>query len=48
MAINREELIDAVPAASYPANGLFSPGQQGYLEDNGLSIEQDIEGARRR
>ena len=32
-------------ASSTPANGIFSPGQQGYLEDNGLSIEQDLEGA---
>jgi ABC-type transport system substrate-binding protein len=24
---------------------LFSPGQQGYLEDNGLSVEQDLDAA---
>ncbi|MEZ5251818.1 MAG: ABC transporter substrate-binding protein [Ilumatobacteraceae bacterium] len=28
------------------ANGLFSPGQEGYLEDNGLDTAQDVEGAR--
>jgi peptide/nickel transport system substrate-binding protein len=46
MAINREELINAVGGGILtPANGLFSPGQQGYLEDNGLPMEQDLEGA---
>jgi peptide/nickel transport system substrate-binding protein len=46
MAIDRQELIDATGGGILtPANGLFSPGQQGYLEDNGLSIEQDLEGA---
>lgn len=36
LALNREELIDAVAGGILqPANGLFSPGQQGYLEDNG-------------
>ncbi len=46
MAINRQELIEATGGGILePANGIFSPGQQGYLEDNGLSIEQDLEGA---
>jgi ABC-type transport system substrate-binding protein len=36
LALNREELIEAVAGGILnPANGLFSPGQQGYLEDNG-------------
>lgn len=36
LAIDRQELIDATAAGILaPANGLFSPGQQGYLEDNG-------------
>jgi peptide/nickel transport system substrate-binding protein len=47
MAIDRQELIDATGGGIQdPANGLFSPGEQGYLDDNGLSLEQDIEGAR--
>jgi peptide/nickel transport system substrate-binding protein len=47
MAIDRQELIDATGGGLLtPANGLFSPGQQGYLEDNGLNIEQDIDGAK--
>ena len=46
MAIDRQEMIDATSGGILtPANGLFSPGQQGYLEDNGFSIEQDVEGA---
>ena len=46
MAIDRQELIDSTGGGILePANGLFSPGQEGYLEDNGLSIEQDIDGA---
>ena len=28
------------------ANGLFSPGQEGYLDDNGFSTDQDLEGAK--
>jgi peptide/nickel transport system substrate-binding protein len=46
-AINRQELIDAINGGILtPANGPFSPGQQGNLEDNGFNIEQDIEGAK--
>lgn len=46
MAIDRDELINATNGGlSEPANGLFSPGQQGYLEDNGLSLEQDLDTA---
>ena len=29
-----------------PANSVFSPGQEGYLEDNGFKIDQDINGAK--
>jgi peptide/nickel transport system substrate-binding protein len=47
MAIDRQELIDATEGGlTTPANGMFSPGQQGYLEDNGLVMEQDLDGAR--
>ena len=28
------------------ANGVFSPGQEGYLEDNGFDPAQDIAGAQ--
>ena len=46
-AINRTEEIDLASGGILtPANGLFSPGQEGYLEDNGFSTEQDIEGAK--
>ena len=46
MAIDRQEFVDATSNGfSTVANGLFSPGQQGYLEDNGLPVEQDLEAA---
>ena len=46
LAIDRVELIDATGGGILePANGVFSPGQQGYLDDNGLSLEQDIDAA---
>ena len=46
MAIDRQEIIDATSGGILePANGVFSPGQEGYLEDNGLPIEQDLDGA---
>jgi peptide/nickel transport system substrate-binding protein len=46
-AIDRTELIDLTAGGILqPANGLFSPGQEGYLEDNGFSTDQDIEGAK--
>lgn len=42
LAINREELIEATAGGILaPANGLFSPGQEGYLEDNGGSTSFD-------
>lgn len=47
LAIDRKELIDAVGGGILkPANGLFSPGQQGYLEDNGGSTTYDPEKAK--
>jgi peptide/nickel transport system substrate-binding protein len=46
MAIDRDELNAATNGGlSEAANGLFSPGQQGYLEDNGLSLVQDLDTA---
>lgn len=46
-AIDRQEVIDLVAGGlTQIANGLFSPGQQGYLEDNGFDPAQDIEGAK--
>ena len=46
LAINREELINATSGGILePANGPFSPGQQGHLDDNGLVLEQDLEAA---
>ena len=46
LAIDRQELIDATAGGILePANGLFSPGQQGYLEDNGGSTAFDPDAA---
>lgn len=46
-AIDRQELIDLTAGGLLQvANGLFSPGQEGYLEDNGFDPSQDIEGAQ--
>lgn len=46
-AIDRQELIDLTSdGLNQVANGLFSPGQEGYLEDNGMPTGQDIEGAQ--
>jgi peptide/nickel transport system substrate-binding protein len=46
-AVDRVELIDLTGGGLLkPANSVFSLGQEGYLEDNGFSIEQDIEGAK--
>ncbi len=47
LAIDRQELIDATAGGILkPANGLFSPGQQGYLEDNGGSTTFDPDTAK--
>jgi peptide/nickel transport system substrate-binding protein len=46
-ALDRQELIDlTADGILQVANGLFSPGQEGYLEDNGFDPAQDLEGAR--
>jgi peptide/nickel transport system substrate-binding protein len=46
LAIDRQELSDVTSNGfNSPANGLFSPGQQGYLEDSGLAVEQDADAA---
>ncbi|MCU1360556.1 MAG: putative transporter substrate-binding protein, partial [Ilumatobacteraceae bacterium] len=47
MAIDRQELIDLTAGGILQvANGLFSPGQEGYMEDNGFNTAQDIDGAK--
>jgi len=47
MAVDRQELIDATGGGiEQPLSTPFTPGQEGYLDDNGLSVEQDIEGAK--
>ena len=47
MAVDRQELIDLTEGGILkPANGLFSPGQEGYLADNGFSTDQNIDGAK--
>ena len=46
-ALDRQELIDLTDGGILKAaNGLFSPGQEGYLDDNGFDPAQDIEGAK--
>ena len=46
-ALDRQELIDlTADGILQVANGLFSPGQEGYMEDNGTSTAQDLEGAQ--
>lgn len=46
-AVDRTELNDLTADGILQiANGLFSPGQEGYLEDNGFNTDQDIEGAK--
>jgi peptide/nickel transport system substrate-binding protein len=47
MAIDRQELIDLIEGGlTQVANGLFSPGQEGYLEDNGFDPAQNIPAAQ--
>jgi peptide/nickel transport system substrate-binding protein len=46
LAIDREEFNEVTnDGFNAVANGLFSPGQQGYLGDNGLPLEQDLDAA---
>lgn len=48
LAIDRDEYVDALDAGvTTKANGLFSPGEQGYLADNGFSMDQDVAEAKR-
>lgn len=43
-AVDRQELIDLTAAGILQAaNGLFSPGQEGYLDDNGDPMDRDLE-----
>ncbi len=47
MAIDRQEIINLTQGGILQvANGLFSPGQQGYLADNGFSTAQNIDAAK--
>ena len=47
LAIDRDEFNDATSNGFDPsANGLFSPGEQGYLADNGLPMDQDLDTTR--
>jgi peptide/nickel transport system substrate-binding protein len=47
-AIDRKELNDLTEGGILKiANGVFSPGQEGYLDDNGFSTAQDIDGAKK-
>ncbi|MEO6156684.1 MAG: ABC transporter substrate-binding protein [Ilumatobacteraceae bacterium] len=46
-SIDRKEIIDLTAGGILKAaNGLFSPGQEGYLDDNGFSTAQDVDGAK--
>jgi len=46
MAVDRQELIDlTADGILQVANGLFSPGQEGYLEDNGFDTERNVDDA---
>jgi peptide/nickel transport system substrate-binding protein len=46
-AIDRAEYNDLSEGGLLKiASGLFSPGQEGALDDNGFSIDQDLEGAK--
>lgn len=48
MAIDREEYVDSLDnGITEIANGLFSPGEEGYLEDNGFSTERNVEEAKK-
>ncbi|MFT3854230.1 MAG: ABC transporter substrate-binding protein [Ilumatobacteraceae bacterium] len=48
MAIDRQEVNDLVYGGILQiANGLFSPGQQGYLADNGFDTDQNLDEAQK-
>jgi peptide/nickel transport system substrate-binding protein len=47
MALDRQEMIDLTGGGILqPAASVFSPGQEGYLADNGFNPAQDIDGAK--
>jgi peptide/nickel transport system substrate-binding protein len=47
-SIDRQEVIDLTSAGILQvANGLFSPGQQGYLADNGFDTAQNLDEAKK-
>jgi ABC-type transport system substrate-binding protein len=47
-AIDRSEIASLVYAGiPIPANGVFSPGQEGHLDDNGFNTDLDIDGAKK-
>jgi peptide/nickel transport system substrate-binding protein len=47
-AIDRTELNDLTAAGILQiANGLFSPGQEGYLDDNGFKTAQNLDDAKK-
>lgn len=47
-ALDRKELIALIDnGLGDVANGVFSPGQEGYLADNGFNPDQDIAGAQK-
>jgi peptide/nickel transport system substrate-binding protein len=46
-AIDRKEIFDLVYSGIPTlANGVFSPGQEGHLDDNGFDPNQDLEAAK--
>ena len=47
-ALDRKELIALIDdGLGDVANGVFSPGQEGYLADNGFNPDQDLAGAQK-
>ncbi|MCU1386987.1 MAG: hypothetical protein JWL72_325, partial [Ilumatobacteraceae bacterium] len=47
MAIDRQEIIDLTEGGlTKVANGLFSPGQEGYLADNGFNTAKNVDAAK--
>src|SRR6478735_2150734 len=47
-ALDRNEINDLINAGiAQVANGLFSPGQEGYLDDNGFNTDQNLDDAKK-
>jgi len=47
-SIDRAEIIESIYGDFLePATGVFSPGREGYLADNGFSVERDLKGAKK-